>query len=55
MTLVWIISLSLGWEEFLWLECVGFVVFIVPGNLIYNDVIKLGFLEKKSKLEENLV
>lgn len=36
--LIWIISVFIGWEDFLPLELLGFV-FLVAGTLIYNEII----------------
>merc|ERR1719284_1350262 len=38
--LVWAISLALGWENFHWLQLLGFA-FLLLGIAIYNDVLKL--------------
>lgn len=38
--LIWIVSLSLGWESFAPLQLVGFAVLVV-GTLVFNDVIDL--------------
>lgn len=35
---VWIISLSLAWESFLWLQVIGFVV-LIYGTFVFNRVI----------------
>ena len=43
--LIWIFSLALGWESFLGLELLGFVL-LVLGTLIYNEiyVVPIGFM-----------
>lgn len=35
---IWIISLGLGWETFLWLQVVGFIV-LIYGTFVFNNVI----------------
>ena len=35
---IWAISLLLGWEEFNWLQAVGFVL-LVSGTLIFNEIV----------------
>ena len=35
---VWVISLSLAWESFLWLQVVGFLV-LIYGTFVFNRVI----------------
>ena len=41
---IWIISLSVGWEDFLALELVGFFL-LVLGALIYNEIIIIKSIE----------
>lgn len=41
---VWGISLALGWEIFLWLQIVGFVI-LVLGTMFYNEVIRIPFMD----------
>jgi len=36
--LIWMVSLGLGWEDFLAWELLGFV-FLVIGTLIYNEIV----------------
>ena len=40
--LVWVISIIIGWEVFIWLQLIGFV-FLVLGTIIYNEVLILPF------------
>lgn len=35
---IWIGSLILGWESFIWLELIGFI-FLVSGTLIFNEIV----------------
>jgi len=35
---IWLISLLVGWEEFQWLQLIGFIV-LLCGTLLYNEVI----------------
>ena len=35
---IWIISLALGWESFLWLQVAGFLV-LIYGTFLFNQVI----------------
>ncbi|KAJ3228851.1 hypothetical protein HDU81_005845 [Chytriomyces hyalinus] len=37
---IWIISLSLGWEGFRWMQVAGFVV-LIYGTFVFNDVVAL--------------
>ncbi|CAG9320696.1 unnamed protein product [Blepharisma stoltei] len=57
--LVWIFSIIVEWEEFLWLQLIGFIL-LVFGTLLYNEVIIFpwfGFKESvqkhKLQLEES--
>lgn len=36
--IIWIISLSLGWECFLYGQMIGFIVLVI-GTLIYNEIV----------------
>lgn len=40
--LVWLVSFLVGWEDFVWLQLVGFVVLVV-GSLLYNEILVLPF------------
>ena len=40
---VWIVELALRWEDFDSLELAGFVILVI-GNLVYNSIIQLSFL-----------
>lgn len=35
---VWIVSLGLHWQDFSWLQLVGFIILLI-GMCLYNDVI----------------
>ena len=35
---IWGVSLAVGWQEFRWLQLLGFVVLVV-GMCIYNDIV----------------
>ena len=50
--LVWAISLALGWEGFIWLQLVGFVL-LVPGTMIYNEILVLPWFGLKESVEEH--
>ena len=44
---VWLLSILVGWEVFIWLQLIGFV-FLVFGTLIYNEILVIpwwGFTE----------
>ena len=45
---IWMVSLYLGWEQFSWIQVVGFVV-MVTGTFLFNGVIRWPF---KSDEEE---
>ena len=47
---IWIISMFYGWEEFLWLEMIGFVILIL-GSLIYNEIFVLNIFGLKESVE----
>ena len=49
--MVWMIELVLNWEQFHQLQLVGFII-LVFGNLIYNRIIELSFLEYDSLHEK---
>jgi hypothetical protein len=52
---IWIISLSVGWEDFLALELVGFFL-LVLGALIYNEILiikQVEFMHKNTKRERD--
>jgi len=38
--LLWLISVIFMGEVFNWLEMIGFIVFVLIGSLIYNEVIR---------------
>ncbi|XP_011270421.1 hypothetical protein, variant [Capsaspora owczarzaki ATCC 30864] len=40
---VWVFSLIVGWEDFLWLQLIGFF-FLVSGTFMYNEVYPLPFM-----------
>ncbi|OMJ94984.1 hypothetical protein SteCoe_1676 [Stentor coeruleus] len=35
---VWVVSIFLGWENFLWQQLIGFLI-LVSGTLIYNEIL----------------
>eukprot|EP00123_Amoebidium_parasiticum_P012531 comp21422_c0_seq1/m.29529 comp21422_c0_seq1/g.29529 ORF comp21422_c0_seq1/g.29529 comp21422_c0_seq1/m.29529 type:complete len:430 (-) comp21422_c0_seq1:524-1813(-) len=41
--LIWMVSLLLGWEHFIGLQVVGFVI-LVSGTFLYNEVLPLPFM-----------
>ena len=38
--LVWVLSICIGWEDFIWIEVVG-VVLLLSGIVIYNELVSL--------------
>ena len=42
---IWIVSLSLAWQKFNWLQLVGFIILLI-GMCLYNDVILRPLYEK---------
>ncbi|KAH8692777.1 hypothetical protein BGW36DRAFT_399578 [Talaromyces proteolyticus] len=36
---IWLVSLALGWENFKWLQVVGFVL-LVYGTFLFNDIVR---------------
>jgi len=51
--LIWIASVSFGWEEFLPLELVGFF-FLCWGTLMYNEIIVMPFDFNRNYTKEAL-
>lgn len=49
--LIWIFSLILGWESFLALELIGFILLVV-GTLVYNEIviIPIGFMSRNTRV-----
>lgn len=37
---IWLVSLALGWETFIALQVVGFVI-LVLGTFVYNEVVRI--------------
>ncbi len=50
--LVWIVSILIGWESFIWLQLVGFAM-IVLGMLIFSELLVLPFLGLDLHLKKN--
>lgn len=50
--LIWMVSLYLGWETFLPLELIGFVLLVI-GTFIYNEivVVPIEFMARNTKVE----
>jgi hypothetical protein len=50
--LIWIVSLRIGWEPFIWQEVVGFLL-LVSGTFIYNEIIivPIGCMSRNTKAE----
>lgn len=50
--LIWIVSLCIRWEPFIWQEVVGFLL-LVSGTFIYNEIIivPIGFMSRNTKVE----
>jgi drug/metabolite transporter (DMT)-like permease len=38
--LMWVVSICIGWEEFIWIELVG-VILLLSGIAIYNEIVSL--------------
>ena len=36
---IWLVSLALGWESFMWLQVVGFAL-LVYGTFLFNDIVR---------------
>lgn len=36
---IWVVSLALGWENFKWLQVVGFGL-LVYGTFLFNDIVR---------------
>ena len=51
--LLWIISVAFMGEKFNWLELLAFVLFVLIGSLIYNEVIVIPVKILSQNLEKN--
>jgi len=51
---VWIFTMAVGWQDFLYLQAIGFFLFLVPGTLIYNEVLKMPFLRNSDSRDSAL-
>jgi uncharacterized membrane protein len=49
--LVWICSMLIGWEVFLWPQLIGFVILAI-GTMIYNEVLVIPILGLKASVDE---
>lgn len=47
--IVWIVSLGVGWEDFQYLQVVGFVILVI-GMFVYNDILFTPFMREKGWL-----
>jgi drug/metabolite transporter (DMT)-like permease len=54
IVLVWVFSLLVSWEDFLWVELLGFVLLIV-GTLLYNEILVLPFCGLKESVAAHQV
>ncbi|ODQ50849.1 hypothetical protein SAICODRAFT_31622 [Saitoella complicata NRRL Y-17804] len=50
---IWMVSLSIGWESFSWLQVIGFVV-LVYGTFLFNGLVGLPFQHSPPKAEDPL-
>ena len=50
IVVVWVFSLIVGWESFLWVELVGFII-VIFGTLVYNEIIILPIFGLKESVE----
>lgn len=48
VVLVWVVSLIVHWEQFQWLQLVGFLV-LMSGTSIFNEIVRLPFLRYPPK------
>mmetsp|Transcript_7746 Transcript_7746/g.14697 ORF Transcript_7746/g.14697 Transcript_7746/m.14697 type:complete len:383 (+) Transcript_7746:84-1232(+) len=49
---VWMVSISIGWEKFVWMQLLGFC-FLLPGALLYSEVLKIPVLGLKESVEQS--
>lgn len=47
---IWIISILVGWETFIWLQLIGFLV-LISGTLLYNEIVVVPLLGLKESVE----
>jgi UPF0716 family protein affecting phage T7 exclusion len=52
--LIWIFSIFVGWEIFLWLQLIGFF-FLVLGTLVYNEILKIPWLGLTESIERKKI
>lgn len=45
---IWMVSLSLGWEHFSWIQVVGFIT-MVTGTFYFNGVLKWPFVSDEEE------
>jgi drug/metabolite transporter (DMT)-like permease len=49
--IIWMTSIAIGWEDFIWLQLLGFFS-LVLGTLIYNEILVLPFWGFKESVEQ---
>lgn len=47
---IWMVSLYLGWEQFSWVQVIGFIV-MVTGTFYFNGVLKWPFAAEEDEEE----
>lgn len=47
---IWMVSLYLGWEQFSWVQVIGFAV-MVTGTFYFNGVLKWPFVKEEDSDE----
>jgi drug/metabolite transporter (DMT)-like permease len=52
--LIWMFSIAVGWEDFIWLQLIGFF-FLVIGTLIYNEILVIPFWGFKESIERKQI
>jgi drug/metabolite transporter (DMT)-like permease len=52
--LIWVFSIFVGWETFVWLQLVGFF-FLVLGTLVYNEILKIPWFGLTESIERKKI
>lgn len=48
---IWMVSIYLGWEQFSWIQVIGFIV-MVTGTFYFNGVLKWPFVTEEVEESE---
>ncbi|CAG9315678.1 unnamed protein product [Blepharisma stoltei] len=48
---VWVFSILIGWEDFVWMQLVGFLL-IIGGTIVFNEIIIIPFFGLKESVQK---